>query len=643
MSLRVKLALSGTALLALALGLVTAYTLGLLRTHFEAQQQVRVLQVKPLLSAALAVPVVQRDYASVQAILEESLLDPALLEIRAFDTAGREIAGARRVAAPVPAPKAAAVFRTPLEIAGQTVGQVEFCLSNQDLNEAQARITAYLLGVGALGLAVFSALLWWLSGTVTQRLQQLVDASRSIREGQYAPALPAPSGDEVGSLVQAFGVMGAEIRRRVQELHTLNEGLEQQVAARTLDLRTRTDELDRSVRALQTKTELLNRAPFAMLVLDASAPGFPILDATDALSETFGHPLSAAVGRPASWLAPAPAHDGLMRQLRLAAEGYRSVEWELGLRHGDGSTRWTRCLAFALEGDARHLLALCLSDIQEVWQAREDQRRLAGNLQESNKLQSVSLAIAGIAHELNTPIGIALTGSTKIRDNLAPMIRPTTSPAPEAEDSTDPAHRLVPVERLERLHRTAELVARNLEKAGALVKGLKTTTAQASRVEWQSVALLPLLESLLVTLSPITQRARCEVRLSCPSTLKLYTEPGSLGQVLTNLVVNATVHAFEDQAERRLTLEASLSGGQLLLDVSDNGIGMNSEARTRAFTPFFTTKRASGGSGLGLFSARRVVEDVLGGTIELRTGVGEGTTFRITLPLKEQPQLVQLA
>lgn len=639
MSLRVKLALSGTVLLALALGGATAYTLGLLREHFQAQQQVRVLQLKPLLNAALAVPVVQRDYASVQSILDESLADPALLDIRAFDTAGREIAGSTRPApatgsGPTATPDAGDTFTAPLELAGQPIGTVQFRLSSADLDAAQARMTAYLLGMGALGLVVFSALLWWLSGTVTRRLQQLVDASRSIREGQYAPTLPAPSGDEVGTLVQAFAVMGAEIRRRVDELRSVNEGLEQQVAQRTGELTSRTIELDASVRALETKTVLLNRAPFAVLVLDAATPDYRILDATDALAEVYGHPREQALGQPILWLSPADAPALLARQLQTAAEGQRSVEWEGPVLNGHGEARWTRCLAFALQGEPGQgpRLALCLSDIQELWQAREDQRRLAGNLQESNKLQSVSLAIAGIAHDLNTPLGIALTGVTKIRDTLSAWLTdaPAAGPGPAGDA-------------LPRLHRTADLVARNVEKAGELVKSLKATTAQASHTEWQTLALLPLLESLLVTLSPITQRAHCEVRLSCPSGLKLHTEPGSLGQVITNLVVNATVHAFDALEGRRLTITASQVDQQVLLEVRDNGIGMNAEAAARAFSPFFTTKRASGGSGLGLFSARRVVEEVLGGTIELQTGVGQGTSLRITLPRVVQPQPVTLA
>ena len=149
--------------------------------------------------------------------------------------------------------------------------------------------------------------------------------------------------------------------------------------------------------------------------------------------------------------------------------------------------------------------------------------------------------------------------------------------------------------------------------------------------------LQPFFEALLATLSPVTQRARCKVLLTCPSDLALVTEPGSLGQVISNLVVNATLHAFEGRTERELRIEVSRMEQRVLVRVADNGCGMSAEASARVFSPFFTTRRASGGSGLGLFSARRVTQEVLAGHIDLLSTNGQGTAFLISLPWLEQP------
>lgn len=630
MSLRLKLALSGSLLLAMALGIVTYYWLESLRDHFESQQKIRVLQLQPLLNSALAVPLVQRDYASVQAILDESLQDPALRELRVFDTAGKIVAVALRSKAPDGLVREE--FRSELALAGQTIGSLCIKLSNEDLVLAERRITTYVLTTGSLALLFFSALLWILSGSVTRRLHQLVKVTQSIQFGNYSPALPTISNDEVGSLVKAFSSMSSEIKQKVSELNTLNRELELRVERRT-------KELDLSVKALETKTFLLNKAPLAFLILDAKTPDFRITDTTEALLNIYGYASSAIIDNDIHCLEPHDSPGILVRQLRTALNEARSVEWEAGLLNQHGQIRWTRCLAFPFHDNSIDgaRLALCLVDIHDVWLAREDQLKLAGTLEESNKLQSIGLAIAGIAHDLNTPLGIAITGSTLVRNGLKPFAAslPGEAPAPE--------QMLVPIEHLRKMYRASELVASNLEKAGALVKGLKYTSTNASRKEWQKINLLSMLNSLLLTLSPITRRSGCVAKVTCPTDLTFYSEPGSLGQVITNLVVNATLHAFEGQTQRLLNIEATRIEQRVVIRVADNGAGMSPEAITRAFTPFFTTRRAFGGSGLGLFSARRVVENVLGGSIEMQSMPGTGTEFLISLPIFERPPQLKAA
>ena len=630
MSLRLKLALSSTLVLAVSLGLVTAVSLATMSDQFEKQQAARVAHLRPLLNAALAVPVLQRDYASVQAILEESLEDPALIRLAYHDVSDRLVASAQRSPAPESdlANQAWPEFQTPLQLSGQSLGSVRFTLSREDLNLAQTRVTYYVLGAGTLVLFSFSGLLWLVSGSVTRRLSLLVDASRSMAQGRLTQKLPPASNDEVGQLIQAFSAMGTEIQRKVEELRSLNEALEQKVSERTQDLTQRTHELDHSVRALQTQTYLLNHAPFATLVLDTRSPQLTITDATAAVLDMFGYTEAALVGQPADVIETIDSPGLIHRQVQAAISGSRPLEWEMEVMCQGGETRWCRCLAFALrnQAPAEPRLALCLVDIQELWLAREGQRRLTGELQEKNKLQSVGLAIAGIAHDLNTPVGVALTASTLLRSIVNSMLH---------RSSEQNGPQTVPLDRLRKLHQASDLIAGNLARAGALVAGLKTTTANAMRMEKRTVALLPYFEELLVTLSPITQRERCTVRLTCPSDLTIYTEPGSLGQVITNLVVNATIHAFEDTGSREISIEIGRKDQKIEIRVSDNGSGMGAEALTRAFTPFYTTRRDLGGSGLGLFSSRRVVEEVLLGSIAVHSSRGVGTSFLIKLPLTE--------
>jgi signal transduction histidine kinase len=306
------------------------------------------------------------------------------------------------------------------------------------------------------------------------------------------------------------------------------------------------------------------------------------------------------------------------------AEG-RTCELELVIHRRDGTPLWTRIVmfpSFGTEGRLLHYVA-CISDISDIRRADEERQRLAGELHESLKLESLGLTIAGIAHDLNTPIGVAITASSLLEDSARRMAAEAAT-APPAKD------------KLERFFTQAErslaLVRNNLNKAAVLVRSFKQTTADATREEWRMVDVKSFLDTLLVSVSPLMRRARCEVQVHCPASLVLRTEPGSLGRALTNLLVNASIHAFADREERRVRIDVVRTPGGVRISCSDNGVGMSEEAVTKAFTPFFTTRRGTGGSGLGLFSSRRAVEQVLGGRITLESRLGVGTVFDIDLP-----------
>jgi signal transduction histidine kinase len=265
--------------------------------------------------------------------------------------------------------------------------------------------------------------------------------------------------------------------------------------------------------------------------------------------------------------------------------------------------------------------------VTQLKQTEAERERLAAELQESLKLESLGLTIAGMAHDLNTPIGIAITAST----HLNRTVRQMRAVEPEAA---------VPAEQVSRwagsLDKAIELVAGNLQKAAELVRSFKQTTIDASRVEWRKLTLLPFFESLVTSVSPLMKRSQCSIHVECPPSLELITEPGSLSQVVMNLLVNATLHAFDGRSDRQIRIVVQDSEDQILIEVSDNGNGMSEEALSKAFMPFFTTKRGAGGSGLGLFSSRRVVEQTLGGRIQVHAAAGQGTSFRIQLP-KNRP------
>ena len=265
--LQAQLCLIGIVLQLLLLAAVSVSTLRLVDGYLEAELDVQGRQLGPVLNAALAVPMAQRDYASVQAILREITLSRDLIGVAVTDASGRMIAtdGVVR-AAPATAQNGVPdngdkgnastdkSFATTLVLGAQVLGVVRYDLSRKGLLATQQRILVHIALAALLSVAVFSLLLWVFVRPIIRPLTQLVTASRDIRAGNYAIVLPQRREGEIGKLVDAFEKMSTEIERKVGESGRLNETLEQKVAQRTLALN---DALERAESAVRAKAMFL--------------------------------------------------------------------------------------------------------------------------------------------------------------------------------------------------------------------------------------------------------------------------------------------------------------------------------------------------------------------------------------------------
>lgn len=427
-----------------------------------------------------------------------------------------------------------------------------------------------------------------------------------------------------GYLVFFVGTMFAaltEYRRGNTQLRRLNQQEEHSRA----QLEQQRQQLHQQLQELLSKTAALDKAPFGILMADPTRPDLPIIYANEAFTRITGYAAAEVLGRNCRFLQGPGSDPAAIALMRQAIAEHRGVEVELVNYRRDGRPFHNRILIFPSFTDQHELInwVACLYDTTDLKVANEEKVRLEAELQESLKLESLGLTIAGIAHDLNTPIGIALTASSHMNKTVELM-------KARAQDDVVPGAMVA--KWVDGLDRARHLVQGNLGKAADLVRSFKQTTADATRVEWRKVQLKPFLESLLVSVSPLMRRAQCQVTLSCPDHLSLATEPGSLSQVLTNLLVNASIHAFEGVSDRKIDVLVRPDAGGVWLEVADNGNGMTQEAVAKAFTPFYTTRRGQGGSGLGLFSARRVVVNVLGGQLNFESRAGHGTRFSLYLP-----------
>jgi signal transduction histidine kinase len=245
---------------------------------------------------------------------------------------------------------------------------------------------------------------------------------------------------------------------------------------------------------------------------------------------------------------------------------------------------------------------------------------------ETEKLASLGGMVAGIAHEINTPLGISVTAASHLQDETRRLSRMISG-----NELTRSA-----LERFEHsAQESADIVLRNLRRADHLVKSFKQVAVDQSSEERRVVDLGASLEDIVTTVGPSLRPSGCHIVLNCPQLIIVETAPGALYQIVTNLVMNSLTHGFTPGTSGAIRIDVHRDETAVRIDYSDNGRGMDEIVRKRIFEPFFTTRRGQGGSGLGMHIVYNLVTQMLHGSIECVSAPGEGVLFRIVLPAKK--------
>jgi PAS domain S-box-containing protein len=274
---------------------------------------------------------------------------------------------------------------------------------------------------------------------------------------------------------------------------------------------------------------------------------------------------------------------------------------------------------------------------QALLQANEDLKETITTLTETqaqlvqaDKMASLGSLVAGISHEINTPIGIGVTSATTLQEEVSQLQRQFNEGSMKRSN-------------LERFLGQAEqgldILTRNLLRAADLIRSFKRVAVDQSSDQWRRLDLREYVDEILTSLRPRWKHTPIQVFNEVEEDILLYTHPGALYQIISNLVMNSLTHAYEPEQAGRLRISGRISGGRLYLEYSDDGKGIPLEFQNRVFDPFFTTRRGAGGSGLGMHIVYNLVTGTLKGSIVLASHPGEGTTFRMALPLlKEESQ-----
>ncbi|MBF0226931.1 MAG: PAS domain S-box protein [Desulfobacterales bacterium] len=251
-------------------------------------------------------------------------------------------------------------------------------------------------------------------------------------------------------------------------------------------------------------------------------------------------------------------------------------------------------------------------------------KKTQNHLVQSEKMVALGDLVAGVAHEINTPVGVSVTAASYLEEK--------TNEIKAAYESGE-----LKRSNLEKYVSSAKeasaIILKNLDRAANLIRSFKQVAVDQSGEEQRPFNMKAYIDDLLLSLRPKFKRTKHRIEVECPDYIEMNSYPGAFSQILTNFLMNSLTHGFKDIEEGSISIKAFTENETFNLIYSDNGIGVAPENLKKIFDPFFTTKRGQGGTGLGLHIVYNLVTQKLGGTINCQSEQGKGISFNISLPM----------
>jgi signal transduction histidine kinase len=246
-----------------------------------------------------------------------------------------------------------------------------------------------------------------------------------------------------------------------------------------------------------------------------------------------------------------------------------------------------------------------------------------GELVRQEKLASLGRLVAGVAHEINTPLGICVTATSHLVEELK-LTREDMANGTLDEDGLN--------QFLDIIDQSLRIMTTNTQRAAALVRSFKQVAVDQSSDDIRSFNLRKYIDEVLLSLQPKLKGKPIVIDIDCAPNIELASFPGAVSQIVTNMVMNSLVHGFEEGQQGKIKISGRVDGDFVDFDYSDDGVGMDSTTLAQLFDPFFTTKRGSGGSGLGAHILFNLVTGALGGTVKVVSAPGMGLHYKLRFP-----------
>jgi len=257
------------------------------------------------------------------------------------------------------------------------------------------------------------------------------------------------------------------------------------------------------------------------------------------------------------------------------------------------------------------------SSLEELKNAQE-------HLVRTERLASLGGMVAGVAHEVNTPVGVCVTAASYLDEQSGHYHTRYQEGVLTRSDFES---------FLNVASESSSIILANLRRAADLVRSFKQLAVDQTSDERRHINMKNYIEELLISLQPYFRHTSHSFTFKCADDIDIESYPGAIAQVVNNLIENSIIHGFETVAEGEINIEITRDLDSILLHYSDNGVGISQKNQVQIFDPFFTTKRNQGGSGLGMNVVYNLVNSKLGGKIRFTSEEQQGVHFYINLPL----------
>ena len=534
----------------------------------------------------------------------------------------------------------------PLMLQNNAIGSFNFGISTEDLLQTRSAILKQDILISLAGFLLGVLLLTLFTTGIGRRLRMLTLKSKKIAEGDFEELINERGGDELEVFSNALNTMSLALRERIAQLHRAEQSL---------------------IESEERFKTLFDTAPVSLMVTDSAGK---LMAINQAWINTSGLPRDTVIGKHSSEI---DFWQGQEERQRVATinEQQSIVQGEiLGVNLPGGRSGEVAIWSSSLKLDGKKCQILALLDMTEELNSKRELESLNSTLENrvlersselalankellatlqtlkqtqneliaTEKMASLGSLVAGVAHELNTPIGNSLLASTTLIDRINEFERDMTKGV---------LLRSKLVVYLQEISQGCELIAGSLHRAANLINSFKQVAVDQTNDQRRFFDLQQVLQDILSTYAPRLRLANCTATLDVHGVFNLDSYPGSVGQVISNLINNALIHAFEGRDNGTIKIGATmLDEGWVEIDFSDNGVGMSDHVLRHVFDPFFTTKMGKGGSGLGMNIVYNIVLGMLGGRIDIQTAIGKGTSVKILLPLvapnRERPPSIEI-